>query len=591
LLLTLGHAPVKPQRLPRNRLGVAVGMAAIVLAWLLPNHSPPWGSFYNEAWMAVALMPLAAWLSQRSTMSLRLPVASALIAGLALVPLLQWSAGQLQFFGDALLATSYLGGLAMCLLFGARWRDIDLTEAAGLVFTTLALAALLSTHFALLQWLRSDLLGALLADLPFGGRPNANIAQANHLATLLFLGLVGVWGLYLRNDLRGSVACLAAAWLLLGMAMTQSRTGWLEVALLGIAAVVWHRRLDSRRCLPALLSLLLGFAVLVWLWPTINQALLLDGGLSLADQASAGRRPVLWRTFAQAVAAAPWRGYGWTQVQLAQQAMVPMLADSPGLQIVYTYAHNLELDLLLWNGVPLGLLIVASLGVWFWRQARNVDSADEQLLLLALLGLLLHAQFEFPHAYAYFLLPAGVIAGLLPGDRLRWRLSRPALWALVAAAAALLAVLVGDYIAAESSWQRLRLQAARVRVAPEPDAARLRGLDQLQSLFDQMGQDPKAEMTPAQQAEFKRAVERFPGSGSLYRLASMAAHHGRPDEAASALSLLCSMHKPEVCRRALTAWQAEAEGDAQMAAVPLPTTASMAATASTLAPASAPPRR
>jgi O-antigen ligase len=570
-------------------------MAAVVLAWLLPNHIPPWGSFYNEAWMAIALLPLAAWLSQRSTTPLRVPVAAAFLAGLALVPLLQWSAGPLRFFGDALLGASYLAALALCLLLGARWRDIDRAEAAGFVFTTLALAALLSTDLALLQWLRNDLLGALLADLPVGGRPNANIAQANHLATLLFLGLVGVWGLYLRHDLRASVACLAAAWLLLGIAMTQSRTGWVEVALLTIAAVVWRRPLDSRRCLPALLSLLLGFAALVWLWPSINQALLLDGGLSLADQASAGRRPVLWWTFARAVAAAPWSGYGWTQVQLAQQAMVPVLSDSPGLQIVYTYAHNLELDLLLWNGVPLGLAIIASLGVWFWRRARQVDSADEHLLLLALAGLLLHAQFEFPHAYAYFLLPAGVIAGLLPGDGLRWRLSRPALWAMVAAAATLLVVLVSDYIAAESAWQRLRLQAARVRVAAEPEAARLRGLDQLQSLFDQMGLDPKLAMTPAQQAEFKRTVERFPGSGSLYRLASMEAHHGRPDEAARTLAMLCSMHKPEVCRRALDSWRMEASGDARMAAVPLPALAALPVPtptpAPTVAPASAPPRR
>ena len=43
------------------------------------------------------------------------------------------------------------------------------------------------------------------------------------MASLLFLGLVSLWALHLRNQVRGAIAWAGAAWLLFGVAMTQSR--------------------------------------------------------------------------------------------------------------------------------------------------------------------------------------------------------------------------------------------------------------------------------------------------------------------------------------------------------------------------------
>ena len=537
------------------RPAVGLGMAVVLLAWLLPNHSPPWPSFYNEVWMAIALLPVAVWLLLRSAQPVRLPAAAMVVATFAVVPLLQSAAGQIHYRGDALLATIYLLGLALCIVMGARWRDVASGEGTHCVFTTLLLAALLSTHLALLQWLRIDGLGVLLADLPIGGRPNANVAQANHLASLLFLGLVSIWGLYLRGDVRGGVAWLAAAYLLFGMAMTQSRTGWLEVALLAGAAVTWPQRLRSRHSWIGLLGLLAFFVSLVVLWPSINQVLLLDGGLSLTDQVQSGKRPALWQAMAEAMWVAPWAGYGWTQTALAQLTQAPL---QPPLHVLFTYAHNLWLDLLLWNGMVLGLLAGAAIGGWFWLQLRRVRGSDESLLFLALLGLLVHAQFEFPYAYAYFLLPAGLIAGLLPSGGRDRRLPRGVMLSIVAVLSTVTFVLGYEYVKAEAAWQRVRMEAARIRLPPAEDGGRLKWLDQLQGLIDQSRKNPKSSMTSAEQAAFRAAVERFPGSGALYRLALMEAYQGRPAEAAKALDMLCSLNTPANCTSALNAWRIEA---------------------------------
>ena len=516
---------------------MALGCLVVLLAWLLPNRSPPWPSFYNELWMALALLPLAVWLGLKSRAPLRVPAAAVVVALFAAVPLLQWAAGQVHYLGDASLAAMYLLGLALCIAVGARWRDVSAAAAAPWVFITLMWAALLSTHLALLQWLRIDMLGVLLADLPIGWRPTGNISQANHLASLVFLGLVGVWGLHLRGLVCASVAWLAAAYLLFGMAMTQSRTGWLEVALLAAAALAWPQRLHSRRIAWGLWSLLATFVALVLLWPTLNQALLLDGGLSLGGQAQGGRRPALWLAMAEAVLASPWAGYGWTKVVLAQQQLAMTPGGAAPLQLTFTYAHNLWLDLLLWNGLPLGLLACALIAGWFVMQARRVQGSDDSLLFVALLGLLLHAQFEFPHAYAYFLLPAGVIAGLLPRGRVQVGLARGAALALLLAAAVAIAALAREYITAEDAWQRVRMQAARIQLAPEPEPTRLRWLDPLQALITQATADHKADMTPAELTAMRTAVARFPGSASWNRLALTEERHANVAHATRAQAL------------------------------------------------------
>ena len=561
-VIALTPTPLQP--------GVALGCVAVLLAWLLPSRSPPWPSFYNELWMALALLPLAVWLGLKSRAPLRVPAAAVVVALFAAVPLLQWAAGQVHYLGDASLAAMYLLGLALCMLIGARWRDVSAAAAAPWVVITLMWAALLSTHLALLQWLRLDSLGVLLADLPIGWRPTGNISQANHLASLVFLGLVAVWALHLRGLVRASVAWLAAAYLLFGMAMTQSRTGWFEIALLAAAALIWPQRLHSRRIAWGLLSLLATFVALVLLWPTLNHALLLDGGLSLGGQAQGGRRPALWLAMAGAVLASPWAGYGWTQVVLAQQLQALTPGGTAPLQLTFTYAHNVWLDLLLWNGLPLGLLACALIAGWFVLQARRVQSSDDSLLFIALLGLLLHAQFEFPHSYAYFLLPAGVMAGLLPRGQVNVGVARGAALALLIVAAAAIVALGREYMAAENAWQRVRMQAARIQLAPEEVATRLRWLDPLQALVNQATADPKADMTPAELAAMRTAVARFPGSAGWYRLALMEARHANVAQATRALTLLCAMHPPPVCAKAMRTWRAQALVDARMAAVPLP---------------------
>ena len=265
----------------------------------------------------------------------------------------------------------------------------------------------------LLQWLRMDYLGVMLADLPSGARPAGNIAQANHFATLMVWGVIGVWLLYENRQMRGATAWVPASCLLFGIVMSQSRTGWVNVTLLVIVAFLLRRRGLSRLPMPAAVLLAGGFAGLVALWTPLNQALHFAPALTVEQLAQGGSRLNIWRLSVAAIAEQPWFGYGWTQVGLAQHAVS---LSEPAVNVVFSDAHNLVLDLMLWNGVPVGISILLGLALWLLRRAAAVRSAEAALYLLMLLVVLIHAQFEFPLSYTYFLLPAGLVAGFLEAD-------------------------------------------------------------------------------------------------------------------------------------------------------------------------------
>ena len=240
---------------------------------------------------------------------------------------------------------------------------------------------------------------------------NSNFGQHNQLATFLVWGLVATaWGL-LRRQVHAPVAVLLALFLLFGIAMTQSRTGWLELIACLAAAWVWRRIWPSRwvpLACTVLFTVFLAYpALLRWLSELLQTGS--DVGL-LRVQFREDTRLTMWRQFIDAALQQPVFGYGWYQGSLAQLASA---IDHPSLQGLYSHSHNLFLDLVLWCGIPGGLLVIAVLLVWFGRQLRAVRTAESALLVLFLVGVGIHAMLELPLHYAYMLLPCGLVMGAL----------------------------------------------------------------------------------------------------------------------------------------------------------------------------------
>lgn len=547
-----------------------LAVLALAAAWLIPNQYAPWPSFYREAWIAAVLLLLAAWALLSDPAPIAWPSAASALLMVAALPLLQAAAGQQFFAGTAWTIGAYLFGAGLAALAGARWQQTKPGAPIDTLFAATLLAALLSVGIQLWQWL--GLGHSVLWALPMarGGRPFANLGQPNLLALLLLWGLVAAWWFAVSGRTRSAVALPAAAWLLLGLAMTQSRWAWLGLGLLAVAAMAWRGPLDSRPRAPALVGLLLWFISLVLAWGAVNRSLGFEAARSLESVATAGPRPQGWTMLLDGLSRHPWAGYGWGQGVRAHHEVA---LDYPALLEVYTYSHNLALDLLLWNGIPLGLLLLGALSLWALRHLRRARGAEACLLLLALALLGMHAAIEWPHAYAYFLLPAALMAGVLgvlhadPPAPERPR----ALGALLLLCGALwFGVLAQDYLRAEESQWALRFEQRRIgpqRDSRPPDVVLL---TQLRAFAIFVRMTPERSMTPDRLALMHRIAELNPSGNALRHYAHALALNGRPAEARDALLRMCKLSSEAVCAAAGDYWRRAASEAPALDAVAVP---------------------
>ncbi len=515
-------------------------VALTAAAWVVPNHYPPWGSAWSDALAIIGLMGLLTSVVLQPAggrVSWRLPAVAALCFAVLLVQLVT---GKLLYAGDALMAALYLGLWLAAVLAGGQIA----ASGGGVLLNALAaawlFATILSIGIALVQWTGAINLGIYGADLPPGGRPFANVGQPNNFCTLSFLGLCGLLWLRQRERAAGAAFWLGAGFLLWGMVMSQSRTGWLQIALLVAWGLAMRERAGLRIARAQLLALGALFAAGVLLWPVVCDALLLSTGRSLTDQMQAGVRLPYWRAMLDAIGREPLWGYGWQQVGAAQQRVA---LDHPSFGALFEHSHNLVLDLLLWNGIPLGGLIVALLAGWFVAHIRACRDARAAWLLAAVGGVVVHAMLEYPLDYAYFLIPVGLAMGAVevfaPAYGPVLRVPRRALLALTAGLAAVFVVTASEYLQAEENYRIQRMELAHIGtdrvVTPAPHLA---VLTQLDAFLQVAHTDPAPGMSAAQLEGLRRVTLRYGFEPELRRYAAALALNGQPAEAARQLQIL-----------------------------------------------------
>ncbi|WP_457329365.1 Wzy polymerase domain-containing protein [Rhizobacter sp. P5_C2] len=541
-----------------------VPVALIGLAWLNPNHYAPWAAFHSD-WLAtlalIAMLAVVAFDRRRPALSL--PASALAVAVLALVPLLQSLAGQTLFFGDALIAAAYMAGLSISIAAGAnatrgQLADTRFSEVAALL---VLLAALLSLGVALTQWLRLDGFGIWSVDMPVGGRPYGNLGQPNMLATLLFLGLCGALFLYERTAIGLTGLMLSGVLICFGVAMTQSRVGWVEFTTLIGWLLVQRRR--ARLRVPPWVLFFFAAVLLISVvgWERLCETLMLSQGRELREQLTGGARLIHWETMLDAALRQPWLGYGWNQSAVAQAVTAN---DHRASFEMVEHAHSILLDLVIWNGFPLALLILAGAIAWLWSRFRACRDAGTIMLMVAVLILIVHSLIEFPLEYAFFLFPFGFMLGVLDT-------SAPVTWAVriprVAAVFALLGCIAltswitWEYAQAEESYRDLRFEGARIGPPRTLHAPDLVLLTQLREFLHFANTQARRGMPPEELDMMRDVAARYGHPPVLFRYALASALNGRPDQARDTLRRLCKTQMIERCEEGREAWVAASQGE------------------------------
>lgn len=524
-----------------RKLSLTAAALLFLLAWLLPNHYAPWVAAYQDLLSFSALIFLL--LACLSKGGVAIAPSLGFFFVLPLIPLVQLSSGVVFFSGDAWIASAYLFGFAMALVAGcnlSQQPEVQKVFFFRIIAAVLIFGAVVSVWIALRQWLM--LAGNIwTADLELGQRPYANLAQPNNLATLLCLGLAGTLYFYEKYLLGRLGASLLAAYLLFGVALTQSRTPWVGA----LAVVVFWAWVGVRvpRRLPVLklLGWVALYVFLVISLPSLAKALLISDELVIRMGAS--ERIEMWRQICLAIVNGPLWGYGWNQVSVAQigvslEYVVPMPTE---------HSHNLLLDLLIWNGPILGAVIIFYVLIWLCRLYWRARSSESLFALVATGLILVHGMLEYPLEYAFFLLPTGVFLGIAVAEGWQgvpvFALPRWMLGLIVFAGAGLLGWVGREYLILEGSYRQMRFERARLADATSVKSTpEVMVISQLREYMRFARTQPDASMTAENIEWMRRVAYRYPYPSSLFRYALALGLNGQPVAAREQLRVIKALH-------------------------------------------------
>lgn len=532
--------------------GAALFIFFIIIAFLVPNHYQPWFNFYSEFIAFLGLFFF--WvLARRDDLVIGFPVY--LIFALLLVVWVQYFLVIIHSAEIAWMVSFYLLSAVLAFMLG-RQAGVIYYGAVGF----LALGVI-SSGIALGQWF--DTWETIWVLTPgAGARASANIGQANHLVTLLGLGLVSALWLNYKRCISGWVLALVTVWLVVGMVLAASRMALLQYVLIGVLWFYW----GGLRGGLVFFAYLLGGLVLVlgaaWQADLAVAFYLIEpsSAVGVYDRFASTERLHIWWQLIQASWDKGGLGYGWGQVAAAQ---VDYALAYP-VAMFTLHSHNIVVDMLVWNGVYVGVIAVVLFGVrlvkLFWC-VRDLDSAFAALCV-ATIGV--HALLEYPLEYSYFLIPFFLYLGYLGGKGYKLRLLP--FFAVISAFCFFLVVVWRDYRVLEVDFRNLRFEMARVGVteysSPDNTYFLLTGMS---SFIDFMRmQLPGSLDERAAQAE--RLVYSYPYVPAFYRYALILVERGDFAKAAEMLERMRSMHGDQNYAGAIESLQQGAQSDSSLRA-------------------------
>lgn len=407
-----------------------ISLALVGLMWVLPflhyNHQYPLTTFDQEWWAVmlgvVAMLTLAGkdyWREAQAPRVIVLPLA---LIGVAF---LQLALGKIDYLAQAMLYVLYLLFVAQLMLLGAWLRRalgmdkvVLFLAAALLIGAELSAAIGVCQHFGAHTWFDSVIVRKISAGL-YG-----NIAQPNHFANYITLGLISLGLLYQRGKLDVKLVLILCLPLLFVLTLSGSRTSWLYlIALVALSAWMQLRNRSLRPLLfysLAIISFYLLMHGLVQLSPVSGTGVETH---SLRTSDTSGHiRLYLWQEAIHMLRQSPLLGVGFGQFAFHHLELQPVYQAS-FVSGLYNNAHNVVMQLAAETGATGLLALVVGVGMWGYG-LRNVERSASHWWCYALITVVaIHSLLEYPLWYAYFLAIIAFLLGM--ADETQFRFDMP----------------------------------------------------------------------------------------------------------------------------------------------------------------------
>lgn len=534
----------------------ALGFLFFTLAWLAYDHYRPWVNFHSEtlALWGIGLLAIGRCF-KRGAERLIAPRLVWVVFAVVFIPWVQYLLGISLFAGDALVNSLYLCALTTAIWLGYDYalEPAETNYALTGVFFMLWFAALASAAIGLVQWLHlQEPLGMYVVQTDIGDRAMGNLGQPNQLATLLLMGIASLAWTFERKRIGNVGLIFGVTFLTLGLALSRSRAGLISAFVLA-AFLLWKNWPRPVR-LPSwyVFVWLLMYCALLFLTPQLQEFLLLGDSRSI-NVVSDNARPIIWKQVLTGISQAPWFGYGWNQTSTAHSAGSIAVPGS----LTFGYAHNVVLDMLAWNGIPLGLLLTGLCGWWFVSRSYGIRQVNAVYAMAALLPVLVHSMVEYPFAYSYFLLTAGLMIGIVEAShlgvktislKLRWMTASLTIWFVVGS------YMVYEYLQIEKDFVVVRFENLRVGQTPAdyvtPDILLL---SHMGAMLDASRQKATPGMSPEALENLRRASLRFDQGYLGLRYAIALGLNGFPAEATRQFAIIRGMYGPRYYQAAVNA--------------------------------------
>jgi len=521
--------------------------------WITPDHIPPWFAFHSEApaFAASGLCLLAIALRRASFTATPVAVWWCTILGMMMV--LQWAIGRVSYGGDVWVVVAYLMVFVSACLWAFNWVKTEGSSTLLNAFGFFLISVGLVTSFQLLaQWLQVDgLFAGWVLDMLPKGRPRANLGQPNQAATTIVLAMVATAVLLYRRRIGYGVAWMLLLVLIAAATITQSRTALLSAVVLAacFTAVMALGNYKVERAAKASVAVwLILFLGVAWAFTAIDFGEQ-SASLGIQEISNPGTRPLIWRQLCLAVLEKPWLGWGGLQVSTAQQFGAMKFA---GIEQA-NYAHNIVLDGLVMFGMPCIALLIGITIAWLYKRRAFILRSTDTLWCFALaLPVLIHALLEYPHAYAYYVILLGVLAGVIEAgvggkEVVAMRISTAFITGLAVGWVALIAALGYEYTLAEEDFRMNRFENRRI--GPEQTGYQPPHLIFLTQLGDQAHAMRLRAVRgmPAEDVDvLNRVAKRFTWGPIQFRAALALGLNGRPQEATERLRVIKNLFSADV---------------------------------------------